>query len=90
MDSYAGMAGYSCIKQDKQENILVEKISSEHILVYILTVIHWYIHSMISFYIQVVTSLHLLALRDIKGYKGISEVIHGYRFGEKSQVNACP
>jgi hypothetical protein len=48
LDSYAGMAGYRSIKQDKQENILMEKISSEHILVYILTVIHRYIHSNIS------------------------------------------
>jgi hypothetical protein len=75
MDSYAGMAGYKSIKQDKQENILVEKISSEHILLYILPVIHWYIHSEISFYIQVVISVHLFALRDKKGYNGTSKDI---------------
>jgi hypothetical protein len=59
MDSYAGMAGYRSImaKQFKQENILVEKISSEHILVYIITVIPWYIHS-ISFQLYPFTYSH--------------------------------
>jgi hypothetical protein len=61
--------GYRSIKQDKHENILVGKISSEHVNGYhdILTVIPRYIHSKISFYIQVVISFHLFALRDIMG-----------------------
>jgi hypothetical protein len=78
MESYAVMAGYGSIKQDKQDNILVEKISPEHILFYILFVIPRYIHSKTSFYIQVVISFHLFALRDIMeimGYLRISKDI---------------
>jgi hypothetical protein len=87
LGSYAGTAGQRGRKQDKQENILVEKISSEHILVYILTVIPGYIPCKISFiYIQVVVSFHLFALRDIKGYNGISKNIQGYLVGAKSQM----